>query len=128
MKSAIKKAVIVVSCVCLSACTTLQTVAIAKDDATTQRPKLAEKEDITVVLATGEQIALRVTQSDQEYLSGLSGPSSEPRRIAWSEVVRVDQRVPDALKSTLLVLGVLVAIGVAAGYMVGKHLARNLAF
>ncbi|OYU29116.1 MAG: hypothetical protein CFE41_01410 [Burkholderiales bacterium PBB2] len=126
MNDGFKRTVLVLSCACMTACSSLQLTPITMEMPETQRPALSVNDQVTVVLSSGEQLKLQVTATDKDALSGRLGASGEVRRVPWSEMRQVEHRVSEPIKTTLLVLTIYVVLGVALANSVARGLAKSL--
>lgn len=125
MQRAIQTAVVVLVSWCLVACTTLQSLPV---NAGSQQPppSLAAGDEVTLVLNSGEQVALKVQSADATAVQGKVSASGADRSVAWADVQRVEQRKADALKSTLLVVAIVLVGAVLAAKALAKDVANSL--
>ena len=67
---------------------------------------LAPNDRVVITKIDGKQLALRITATTPEIIDGVADGSSESLRLTIEQIVRIERRELDGIKTVLLVVAI----------------------
>jgi hypothetical protein len=99
---------------------TVVEVSTAQGGAATRiQPALAPNDSLTVTTRSGPAARIHLTTSAPDYIEGTQDDDKQPRRFELSDVMKIERREFDGLKTTILVIAIaagVFALANGAGY------------
>lgn len=127
MNKQLRLSVIVCMCIAFTACTSLRTVVDTKAGltASAQAP-LAPGNQLTLTTRDGTQTPIVLTSLAADFIEGSQEKGAPLRRFDLAEVVKIERREPDGVKTTLLVIAIAAGVFALALASAQASLAGNL--
>jgi hypothetical protein len=104
--------IVVFACSAFTACTSLHTVLDAQSaSASAALPALTSTDQLTITTRDGTQTQIALTRTAPEFIEGTQD-DGKPLHFALPEVVKIERREFDGVKTTFL--AILISVGVYA--------------
>ncbi|MEK8050305.1 hypothetical protein AACH10_08640 [Ideonella sp. DXS22W] len=128
MNAGFNRAVVLLACSAMLTVTTACTTVTRHSPpaAGLQQLPLAPSDTVTVLLKSGEQRAITVTQLAPDRLLGVDEGSRQPVELAAADIASVDLKRVDGVRTGLLVLAVVLVAALAATASAAKSLADGI--
>lgn len=118
MRQVFSRLIVLLSCAAFVACTSLHTLvdtnASQESSAAEIPPAIAPNDSLTVTTRDGAQTKVHVTTVTPEYFEGTQGKDKQLKRFQLSDVVKIERREFDGVKTALLVVAIGVGVYVIA--------------
>ena len=127
MKKALRVMMIICTCAAFTACTSLRTIMDTRAGLTVpaQAP-LAPDDRLTITTRDGTQTQITLTKATPEFIEGSQGKDAPARHFDLGEVVKIERREFDGLKTTFLVIAIAAGVYAIAKAAAEASLAGNL--
>jgi hypothetical protein len=127
MKKQLRVMMIVCMCAALAACTSLRTVLDTQAGLTSPaQPPLAPNDRLTITTRDGTQTQVTLTKATAEFIEGSQAKDAQPRHFDLAEVVKIERREIDGVKTTLLVIAIAAGVYTIAKAAAEASLAGSL--
>ena len=127
MKQQVRVLIVVSACTAFTACTSMRTVLDTQSgSASAAQAALAPDDRLTVTTRDGTQTQITLTKAAPEFIEGNQGSDTQARHFDFSEVVKIERREFDGLKTTLLAIAVAAGVYMLLKAMAEASLAANL--
>jgi hypothetical protein len=118
--------IVLLSCAAFAACTSLHTLvdtsASQEISASEIRPAIGRDDSLTVTTRHGAQTKVHVTTVTSEFIEGTQDKDKQLKRFQLSDVVKIERREFDGLKTAILVVSIAVGVYVIAYAYAGASL------
>ena len=126
MRQVVVRLVVLLSCAAFVACTSLHTLvdtsASQEISASEIRPAIGRDDSLTVTTRDGAQTKVHVTTVTSEFIEGTQDKDKQLKRFQLSDVVKIERREFDGLKTAILVVSIAVGVYVIAYAYAGASL------
>ena len=111
-------------------CTSLRTIVDANaplsGSTAVVQPALAPNDSLTVTTRDGIKTQIHLTTAAPDFFDGTQDSDKQPRHFQLSEVVKIERREFDSVKTTFLVIAIAAAVYLIAKAAAEASLASNL--
>jgi len=127
MKKQLRVATIVCMCAACAACTSLRTILDTQAGLTSPaQPPLAPDDRLKITTRDGTQAQITLTKATAEFIEGSQERDAPPRHFDLAEVVKIERREFDGVKTTFLVIAIAAGVYTIAKAAAEGALAGNL--
>jgi predicted small secreted protein len=127
MKRKLSVLIVVLACTVFTACTSLRTILDTQSgSASVAQPALVPNDLLTITTRDGTQTQITLTRTAPEFIEGNQENGAQARHFDLSEVIKIERREFDGLKTAFLVIAIAIGVYTILKATAEASLAANL--